>query len=384
MAITRARQAEHEALAAEQERGKAKADRIDRRQDLRAWFEGTALELSTRAAAATGRGLVTAIKGLDTSWPPRSAGSRGPSPTSRTPSRPHIRPATGDRRRQSRRGGPESAPLRLPARQSQPQAVPSANSPARRWPLPRSQPAKPRSRSEIRPTGTGPNAERAHQLGSGSRTGTRRRIPRAGTGGGRVFGCPAVASGARRTLPVIAGNRSPGGTRSAMRASIRRSASTSASAQSSLDRRRGRQDGPRAPAGLDEPPDQVLVRLRLRRFFVEPLDELTRRAAREGPESVQAAQLRQMLVPGLGPHRVVAELLSVQVELAADEVHDRRGNELAWGQQAARVAEDAQLQARSRACCGDAAGPRCSAGPRRSGCSGAAALVSQTVVCDTC
>ena len=30
-----------------------------------------------------------------------------------------------------------------------------------------------------------------------------------------------------------------------------------------LDRRRGRQDGPRATAGLDEPPDQVLVRLRL-------------------------------------------------------------------------------------------------------------------------
>ena len=111
-----------------------------------------------------------------------------------------------------------------------------------------------------------------------------------------------------------------------------------------LDRRRSRQDGPRAPAGLDEPPDQVLVRLRLRRFFVEPLDELTRRAAREGPESVQAAQLRQMLVPGLGPHRVVAELLPVQVELAADEVHDRRGNELARGQQSARVAEDAQLQ----------------------------------------
>ena len=59
-----------------------------------------------------------------------------------------------------------------------------------------------------------------------------------------------------------------------------------------LNRRRGRQDGPRAPAGLDEPPDHVLVRLRLRRFFAEPLDKLTRRAAREGPEPVQAAQLR--------------------------------------------------------------------------------------------
>ena len=49
-----------------------------------------------------------------------------------------------------------------------------------------------------------------------------------------------------------------------------------------------------------------------------------------------------MLVPGLGPHRVVAELLPVQMELASDEVHDRRGNELARGQQAARVAEHAQ------------------------------------------
>ena len=29
-----------------------------------------------------------------------------------------------------------------------------------------------------------------------------------------------------------------------------------------------------------------------------------RRAAREGPESVQAAQFGKMLVPCLGPHRV--------------------------------------------------------------------------------
>ena len=67
-----------------------------------------------------------------------------------------------------------------------------------------------------------------------------------------------------------------------------------------LDRRRGRQS-----AGLDEPADQVLVRLRLFRFFAEPVSELTRRAAREGPESVQAPQLGKMLVPGLGPDRVV-------------------------------------------------------------------------------
>ena len=35
----------------------------------------------------------------------------------------------------------------------------------------------------------------------------------------------------------------------------------------------------RATAGLDEPADQVLVRLRLFRFFAEPVCELTRRAA---------------------------------------------------------------------------------------------------------
>ena len=48
-------------------------------------------------------------------------------------------------------------------------------------------------------------------------------------------------------------------------------------------------------------------------------DELTRSAAREGPESVQAAQFAKMLVPGLGPYRVVAEFVEfvpVQVELA--------------------------------------------------------------------
>ena len=133
-------------------------------------------------------------------------------------------------------------------------------------------------------------------------------------------------------------------TRSAMRASMRRSASTSASAQ----RRsivvvagrmvRGRRQasttlrtGPRSTAPA------VLLRGVPRRAH-------TPRRYREGPESVQAAQLRQMLVPGLGPHRVVAEILSVQVELAAGEVHDRRRNELARGQQAARGAEDAQLQ----------------------------------------
>ena len=120
-----------------------------------------------------------------------------------------------------------------------------------------------------------------------------------------------------------------------MRASIRRSASTSASAQKPLDRRRGRQDGSRAAAGLDEPAHQVLVRLRVFRFFSEPLDELTRRTAREGSESVKAAQLGKMLVPGCGSNRVVGEVVPVHVELAA---------RLARSQQAARVAEHAELQ----------------------------------------
>ena len=39
-----------------------------------------------------------------------------------------------------------------------------------------------------------------------------------------------------------------------------------------------------------------------------------RRAAREGPESVQAAQFGKMLVPCLGPHRVVGEFVPIQVE----------------------------------------------------------------------
>ena len=64
-----------------------------------------------------------------------------------------------------------------------------------------------------------------------------------------------------------------------------------------LDRRRGRQDGSRAMTGLDEPAHQILVRLRRLRFFAEPVAELACRPAREGPESVQAAQFGKMLVP---------------------------------------------------------------------------------------
>ena len=124
-----------------------------------------------------------------------------------------------------------------------------------------------------------------------------------------------------------------------------------------FDRRRGRQDGSRVSAGVDEPADQVLVRPRLLRFFAEPLDELTRRAAREGPEAVQAAQLGKMLVPGLGPHRVVGELVPVQVELASDEIHAGRRHELARSQQAARVAEHAQLQREAQLVAGAPPGP---------------------------
>ena len=45
-----------------------------------------------------------------------------------------------------------------------------------------------------------------------------------------------------------------------------------------------------------------------------------------------------MLVPG-PEHRVVGEFVPVQVELASDEIHDRRRNDLARSQQAARGAE---------------------------------------------
>ena len=110
-------------------------------------------------------------------------------------------------------------------------------------------------------------------------------------------------------------------------------------------------------AGLDEPAHQVLVRLRLWRFFAEPVPELMRRAAREGPESVQAAQFGKMLVPGLGPHRVVGEFVPIQVELASDEIHDGRRNELARSQQAARVAEHTQLQREAQLVAGTPPGP---------------------------
>ena len=52
-----------------------------------------------------------------------------------------------------------------------------------------------------------------------------------------------------------------------------------------------------------------------------------------------------MLVPGLGLHRVVGELVRVQVELASDEIHDGRRHELARSQQPARVAKHAQREA---------------------------------------
>ena len=124
-----------------------------------------------------------------------------------------------------------------------------------------------------------------------------------------------------------------------------------------LDRRRGRQDGSRVTAGLDEPAHQALVRLRLLRFFAEPVSELTRRAARIEPESVQAAQLGKMLVPGLGPDRVVGEVVPVQVELASDEIHDGRRHELARSQQVARVAEHPQLQREAQLVAGPTPGP---------------------------
>ena len=64
-----------------------------------------------------------------------------------------------------------------------------------------------------------------------------------------------------------------------------------------------------------------------------------------------------MLVPGLGPDRVVGELVPVQVELASDEIHDGRRRELARSQQPARVAEHAQLQREAQLVAGAPPGP---------------------------
>ena len=64
-----------------------------------------------------------------------------------------------------------------------------------------------------------------------------------------------------------------------------------------------------------------------------------------------------MLVPGLGPLRIVGEFVSVQVELAADEIHDGRRNQLARGHQPARVAQHAQLQREAQLVAGTPPGP---------------------------
>ena len=72
--------------------------------------------------------------------------------------------------------------------------------------------------------------------------------------------------------------------------------------------------------------------------------DCARRAAREGPESVQPVQFGEVIVAGSGPCRVVRELVPVEAQLTADEVHDRARHELARSQQTARVAQDAQLQ----------------------------------------
>ena len=111
-----------------------------------------------------------------------------------------------------------------------------------------------------------------------------------------------------------------------------------------LDCRRRWQDHPCTSALLNESAHESLVRLRPLRLFAEPVANLARRTAREGSEPVQPAQLGEMLMPGLGSHRVVGEVVPGQVELATDEIYDGRRNELARGQQAARVAERAELQ----------------------------------------
>ena len=105
-----------------------------------------------------------------------------------------------------------------------------------------------------------------------------------------------------------------------------------------LDRRRRWQDRPRAPALVDEPAHEVLVRPREFGLAAETVPDCARRAAREGPEPVQPVQFGKVIVAGFGPCRVVREVVPVEAKLAADEVHDRGRHELARSQQTARVA----------------------------------------------
>ena len=115
-----------------------------------------------------------------------------------------------------------------------------------------------------------------------------------------------------------------------MRASIWRSASTSASAQiRSIVVVVGRIVRVRRQAPTNLRAKSSFDRASGVSSRSQAVAELTRRAAREGAESVQPAQLGKMLVPGLGPHRVVGQFVPVHVELATDEIHDRRRNELA-------------------------------------------------------
>ena len=96
-----------------------------------------------------------------------------------------------------------------------------------------------------------------------------------------------------------------------------------------LDRRRGRQDGSRVTAGLDEPAHQVLVRLRPWRFFAEP-----------GPRAHAPRRPRR-----------------TGIRTGGAVIHDGRRNELARSQQAARVAEHAQLQREAQLVAGTPPGP---------------------------
>ena len=97
-------------------------------------------------------------------------------------------------------------------------------------------------------------------------------------------------------------------------------------------------------AEINEPAHEIVVRPCQLRLFAEPVANLARRATREGSEPVQPAQLGEMLMPGLGSHRVVGEVVPGQVELATDEMYNGRRNELPRGQQAARIAQRAELQ----------------------------------------
>ena len=123
-----------------------------------------------------------------------------------------------------------------------------------------------------------------------------------------------------------------------------------------LDRRCRWQDRVRAPALVDEPAYQVLVRACEFSLAPQTIADCARGTARERPEPVQPVQLGKVIVASFDPCRVVREVVPVEVKLAADEVHDRARHEFARRQQAPGITQDAQLQRETQLVAGPAPG----------------------------